>query len=153
MGAGKTEPHLAESIQGKPDTGMDSLDWYILLKILVEAVGGGKRFKIWVEKELKNRFQIYYSCWWRLLMIQSVSLDQRVMGLLKLNIFFSVTKKGISRFPKIWIGLWQETASSSIRESHEFQKWQTSVYQASDLGLAENSEETASLFNVYFHLR
>lgn len=26
MGAGKTEPHLAESIQGKPDTGMDSLD-------------------------------------------------------------------------------------------------------------------------------
>ena len=88
-------------------------------------------------------------------MIQSVSLGQRVMELFKIElVFFLITKKGISRFPQNMNWALAGNCFFLPSESHARLKNGKHLFDGHpDLGLAENSEETASLFNVYFHLR
>ena len=87
-------------------------------------------------------------------MIQSVSLGQRVMGLFKIELFFFNYKKTNQQIPpKYELGFGRKLLLPAIRESCETQNGKHLFDGHPDLGLAENSEETASLFNVYFHLR
>ena len=76
------------------------------------------------------------------------------MGFFKIELFFLITKKGISRFPQNMNWALAENCCFLPSESHASLRNGKHLFDGHpDLGLAENSEEIASRFDVYFHLR
>ena len=78
------------------------------------------------------------------------------MGFFKIELFFFflITKKGISRFPQNMNWALAGNCCFLPSESHASLRNGKHLFDGHpDLGLAESSEETASRFDVYFHLR